>query len=317
VPHRLFRDFAAAPMVQAARRVLEGTDYDLVQVEYVEMAHLLRGCLRGGPAIFTCHESLALATARERSAARGGIARARAAFAAAQALAYESQLLADYRAVVALSDVDAAHLRVADGTIVRTIPTGIDLGRWAASPAVAVAPATVVFVGYFLHEPNVVAAKWLVGEVLPRLRRTVPAARVELIGREPPPEIEALAADSVAVRGFVPDLASALAAATVVAVPILGGGGLRGKVLEAWAARKAVVATPIACEGFAVEPGVHCLLASGPDEFAAALARCIDDAAVRTALGAAGHRLVAERYAAPAVAAQFTELYREVAARCG
>jgi GT2 family glycosyltransferase/glycosyltransferase involved in cell wall biosynthesis len=315
VPWRLFRDYSAAPMVRAARRMLEGTDYDLVQVEYVEMAHLLRGILRGEPAVYTCHESLSLATARAPSATRGFAARARASFAAAQSLAYESELLADYRAVVALSAVDAAHLRVRDGTPVRVIPTGIDLGRWSSPPAVVAAPATIAFVGYFRHEPNVVAAQWLVREVLPRLHRSVPAARIELIGREPSPAVERLASAAVAVRGFVPDLAAALAAATVVAVPILTGGGLRGKILEAWAARKAVVATPIACEGLAAEPGVHCMVATGPDEFATALARCIADEALRAALGAAGHRLVAERYTAAATAARFVELYREVA-RC-
>ncbi|HZN40928.1 MAG TPA: glycosyltransferase, partial [Planctomycetota bacterium] len=238
-----------------------------------------------------------------------------AAYAAAQALAYEAVLLREYRAVVALSDVDAAHLRVPGSTRLRVIPTGIDLTRWETRHDAAIAPATVLFVGYFRHEPNVAGAQWLVREVLPRLRRSVPAARVELIGREPCAAVEALASEAVAVRGFVPDLARALAAATVVAVPIHGGGGLRGKILEAWAARKAVVATPVACEGFAVEPGVHCLVAAGPDEFAAALARCIADPATRAALGAAAHELVNARYAAPATTAQFTEIYREVAAR--
>jgi len=314
VPTRLWRDYGADSMVRAAQRVLEGTDHDLLQVEYIEMAHLLRGRLRGERAVYTCHESLALAALRKRQAARG-FARVCTAFAAAQALAYETALLREYRAIVALSDVDAAHLRVPDATQLRVIPTGIDLTRWEAPRETTVAPATVVFVGYFRHEPNVAGAQWLVREVLPRLRRSVPAARIELIGREPCAAVEALASDAVAVRGFVPDLEGALAAATVVAVPILNGGGLRGKMLEAWAARKAVVATPVACEGFAVEPGVHCLVAAGPDEFAAALARCIAEPATRAALGAAAHELVNARYAAAATTAQFTELYREVAAR--
>ncbi|HEX6810813.1 MAG TPA: glycosyltransferase [Planctomycetota bacterium] len=314
VPRRLFRDYGAAPMQRAAQRMLEGTDYDVLQVEYVEMAHLLRGHLRGEPAVYTCHESLVLAALRKQQKARG-LARARAAFAAAQALAYEGELLREYRAIAALSDVDAAHLRVSEATPVRVVPIGIDLAQWNAPPNAAIAPATVVFVGYFQHEPNVVAAQWLVREVLPRLQKSVPAARVELIGREPPAAIEALASDAVAVRGFVPDLAAAMAAATVIALPILTGSGVRGKILEAWAAKKAVVATPVACEGFAIEAGVHCLVAAAADEFAAALARCITEQTTRTALGAAGHALVAERYSAAASAARFTELYREVVAR--
>jgi glycosyltransferase involved in cell wall biosynthesis len=314
VPRRLWRDYGADSMVRAAQRVLEGTDHDVLQVEYIEMAHLLRGRLRREPAVYTCHESLALAALRKRQAARG-LARARAAFAAAQALAYETKLLREYRAIVALSDVDAAFLRVPADTQLRVMPIGIDLTRREARRDVTLAPATVLFVGYFRHEPNIAAAQWLVREVLPRLRKSVPAARIELIGREPGAAVEALASDAVAVRGFVPDLEQALAAATVVAVPILGGGGIRGKILEAWAARKAVVATPVACEGFAIEPGVHCLVAAGADEFAAALARCIADPATRTALGAAAHDLVNARYSTAATTARFTELYREVVSR--
>ena len=43
VPHRLWRDYSAPSMYAAVRRMLEGTDHDLVQVEYVEMAHLVSG----------------------------------------------------------------------------------------------------------------------------------------------------------------------------------------------------------------------------------------------------------------------------------
>jgi glycosyltransferase involved in cell wall biosynthesis len=144
------------------------------------------------------------------------------------------------------------------------------------------------------------------------VRAEVPGARLLLCGGGVPARVAALHGDGVEVTGHVADLAAALAAATVVALPLRGGGGLRGKLLEAWAAARPVVATAVAVEGFAAADGEHFLLANDAAAFAAALVRCLREPGLAQALGAAGHALVRDRYSAAAGDQAFAAIYERL-----
>ena len=304
VPHRLWRDYSASEMRAAVRRMLEGTDHDLVQVEYVEMAHLVANEPRVAPRIYVCHESMAVAAVRESSGM----------FRELQAHRYEQKLLRSFDRVAALSDADACALRpaAADADVV---PSGIDVESWRVE-GVSAEDSTIAFVGYYKHSPNVDAAHWLVQEILPRVREKIPGARVRLIGREAPPSVMELAEDdAVEYAGFVPDLAEALAQATVVAMPLRSGGGLRGKVLEAWAVGRAVVATSVACEGLDVRDGEHALVADDAEGFAAQLVACLQDRKLRQRLELGGGQLVRERYSVQTAVAKFDSIYDDLLGR--
>jgi glycosyltransferase involved in cell wall biosynthesis len=71
------------------------------------------------------------------------------------------------------------------------------------------------------------------------------------VGFAPPPRLYDLAARcaNVEVVGEVPSVAPVLAAADVVLCPLRIGGGVKVKVLEALAAGKAVVTTPVGAQG--------------------------------------------------------------------
>ena len=77
--------------------------------------------------------------------------------------------------------------------------------------------------------------------------------------------------------------------AAVVVAPLRLGGGMRVKVVEALAAGKAVVATPLAVEGLAVTDGGEVALARTDEEIAEAVAGLIGDPARRAALAARAH----------------------------
>ena len=83
------------------------------------------------------------------------------------------------------------------------------------------------------------------------------------------------------------------------------------KVMEALAAGKAVVATPLALEGIDAAVGREVLAAETDSEFAAAILRLLSDPAGRQVM-AAGARRWAERSAAISRSDAFDALYREV-----
>ncbi|HEX5587785.1 MAG TPA: glycosyltransferase family 4 protein, partial [Acidimicrobiia bacterium] len=174
----------------------------------------------------------------------------------------------------------------------------------AAATAFAPRPGTgrLLFVGNLTYAPNEEAAAILAREVLPLVRAARPPATLELVGA-PSPAVQSLDGNpGVRVRGFVPDLAPEYAAADVVVVPLVDGAGTRIKVLEAFAHRRPVVATPAAVAGLAVTDGVDVLLAHTPPELARAVERVLADPGLADALVTAAAATLDEHYAPRVVA---------------
>ena len=71
-------------------------------------------------------------------------------------------------------------------------------------------------------------------------------------------------------------------------VPLLSGSGTRLKIIEAWAAGRAVVSTTLGAEGLPVAHGVNIFLADSPDTFAESVNCLLRDPVRRQSLGDAG-----------------------------
>jgi hypothetical protein len=72
------------------------------------------------------------------------------------------------------------------------------------------------------------------------------------------------------------------------------------------------VTTSLGAEGLGAVTGEHLLVADGPADFAAAVARVLDDPALAARLGAAGRALVEARFDWETVAAAHDEVYERV-----
>jgi GT2 family glycosyltransferase/SAM-dependent methyltransferase len=124
----------------------------------------------------------------------------------------------------------------------------------------------LIFVAGFAHSPNVDGAKWLVQEILPRIKQRVPGVHLYLIGSNPTDEVKALAREDITVTGFVSDeeLDHHYANAKVAVAPLRFGGGLKGKVIEALRYGVPCVTTSAGAQG--LEGTSHFLAASDDAE---------------------------------------------------
>jgi glycosyltransferase involved in cell wall biosynthesis len=120
----------------------------------------------------------------------------------------------------------------------------------------------------------------------------------------------------VRFHGAVDDVLPYYAGARVVVVPLRIGSGVRVKIIQAMAMRRAIVSTSKGCEGLDVEDGRHLVVADDPDAFAAATARLLDAPAERARLGEEAHRLASARHDAMADHPPFVALCEELAAGC-
>ncbi len=221
--------------------------------------------------------------------------------------------------VVAVSPVDAEELRLlAPAVEVVVVPNGTGLGSPAGRPSRGDGPTRLVFVGKMSYRPNVDAATWMVREVLPRVRESLPDVELAIVGSEPGREVLALAQEpGVTVTGEVDDVRPHLEAATLSVVPLRAGSGTKLKLLEALAAGVPAVATPVGAEGIAVQDGVHLRIAASAGAFATAVVELAGDPERAAALARAGRELVEARYGWDAVVDELAARYDALLERRG
>ena len=115
-------------------------------------------------------------------------------------------------------------------------------------------PYDIAFVGNMSYHPNIVAAHYLVQELLPLLKQEDPSIRILIAGARPSASVKKLAGPGVAVSGYLPDIRSAYQSARIFVAPIFVGSGLQNKILEALAmgipcVTTSIVAQPIGAPG--------------------------------------------------------------------
>jgi O-antigen biosynthesis protein len=168
----------------------------------------------------------------------------------------------------------------------------------------------LVFVGAFSHRPNEDAIHFLGGEVMPLIQKEIPGVELLVVGSNAPPEFASYAANGVRVLGFVPDLDPIMAHSRIFVAPIRFGSGVNGKIGEALSYGLPVVTTTIGAEGWNFTNGKQVLIADSPSDFAAAVVRLFEDAALWQNLSDAGYRHIAENYTPEVIGAVISESVR-------
>lgn len=199
--------------------------------------------------------------------------------------------------VVVCSTEDGERLRGAGVTRpIWHVPHGVDISAYEARKLdlrvrYGLGGGPVLFFHGTLHYgPNREAVEFLAREVAPCL----PASATLLIaGLNPPLEFAGQRGGGATIvfTGPVEDLPAHIRSADICVCPVFAGGGTRMKLLEYFAAAKAVVSTPLGAEGLAVEGERHIVFAERED-FADAVQALLWDASRRLDIGRAARRWV-------------------------
>lgn len=249
------------------------------------------------PAAFASNNVTWTQIARDADAAtglRGGLLRAEAA----RYRRHVRGALARYSWWSAVSGDDAASWAALGVGPVDVSPNGADTARLAPIPATGGEPRRILFCGTLSYPPNADAVRWLATDILPRIRRVEPGARLTVVGRGAPEDVERIAGADPAIEllGWVDDLAPIFEASAVSVAPLRSGGGTRLKIVEALAAGRATVSTTIGAEGLSLDDGVHLRIADDAGAFAETVVELLRDRDARVRLGTGGRARARERY---------------------
>jgi glycosyltransferase involved in cell wall biosynthesis len=275
-------------------------DVDLGYCYYIRSAEAMRDAAAGKPTFLAMQLSQSLNTRRMATHYRDPKERLIYGLESRLVRRYEARIWRDFTRTVLIGERDAAEIRSicrANGwpeiDNVFYGPHGTDIARFAPRRDIAPEPCSLVFNGVLRTYTNVHAIAWFVDRVWPLVRAKAPGATLAVVGRDPRPEVRALARhDGITVTGEVENPADHIARAAVCIDPVQAGAGMQNKLIEFMAMEKPVVATTVANEGIGAVSGEHLILADRPADMAAEILTLFQDTERAAAIGRAARRFV-------------------------
>jgi sugar transferase (PEP-CTERM/EpsH1 system associated) len=225
----------------------------------------------------------------------------------------EPRAWAQADAVGAMSALDQRLIKQrAPSAQVFLTPNGVDVDFFTPDETVMRDDCTAVYMGDYKYFPNVDAVLYFAQEILPLIRAKRPDFKLTLLGKDPSPEIQALAGDGVTVTGLVEDTRPYLQGSAVFVCPLRSGSGTRFKLMEALACGCPVVSTAVGCEGLDAIDGEHMLIRDDPQAFADAVIDLLGNPERGAAIGRAGRAWVVEKHAWSHSAALVKQAYTAI-----
>ena len=301
-------------------------EFDVAHVEHLrgarfglELLKPAQGGQAGLPVVWDSVDCISLLFEQAARRSKRLFSRYLTRFELARTQAYEGWLVGQFQRVLVTSALDREALvglsaDAAVGKRIEVLPNGVDLGYFTPPPAGSKAePASLVISGKMSYHANVTMALHFAQDVMPLIWQRRPEVKLTLVGKDPTPELRALARDPrIEVTGTVEDIRPYLWRASVGVSPIVYGVGIQNKVLEAMACGLPVVCSPQAASALAVKPGEDLWIASQPGEYAEVILKLFDQPALRARLGQAGRAYVEKQHAWGSIAGQLENIYAQV-----
>jgi hypothetical protein len=154
----------------------------------------------------------------------------------------------------------------------------------------------IAFIGLFHHAPNPDAVHHLINDILPLVWRRDPTITCRIVGHGWSPKRLPRLDPRVEVIDPVADLDTVFDQVRLTVAPMRFGAGIKGKVLDSFAAGRPSVMTPIAAEGLALPVRLQALVAEAPQALADLIVRYQTDAAANAAASASATQFIANEF---------------------
>lgn len=172
---------------------------------------------------------------------------------------------------------------------------------------------TVLFFGLLNTPANDDAIKFFYKNIFPKVKEKVPDVKFVIAGKRASSYVLGLRRQpSVRFLGLVDDMQGLLRKTELVVAPLRLGGGTRIKILEAWAAGKAVVSTSIGAQGVEASNGADIIIADSASDFANSVVNLLNNEPARRQIGTAALKKAAEYYGPGRIIGNLEAIYKQV-----
>ena len=136
----------------------------------------------------------------------------------------------------------------------------------------------LIFVGGFLHRPNIDAVRWFSKEIYPKILEKFPGMIFHIVGSNITDEIMQMNSKNIKIEGYLPDkdLHILYQKCRIAVVPLRFGAGIKGKIVGAAYNQIPIVTTSIGGEGLDYSIGAF-IIEDNEDSIAKAICDLYED----------------------------------------
>jgi len=224
---------------------------------------------------------------------------------------FENKISGQMDAILPVSTVEAEEYRNAQPSVPQHYaPTPVDIPQEEFPTGDG-----LYFIGGLDWLPNQEGLRWFLKEVWPLVHAKFPHEKFHIAGRNAPHGFAATLPAGIVFHGAVPDAMAFSSDKRICIAPLLSGGGMKIKILEAMACGKPVVSTSKGAEG--MPPGIadRIKIADSPMEFLRELTSYIEHASAARNDGKAARSFITENYSRKAVSAGVSAFYKTLLTR--
>jgi glycosyltransferase involved in cell wall biosynthesis len=230
----------------------------------------------------------------------------------------ERRLLRRFPTLSALSDRLADRIRgVNPRGQVHTLPLAMDLSLYPfQAPTGNNGHPVLGLIGSYTWEPTFSAAERLIRDLWPRIKRQVPGARLQLVGRQARARLAPLlsgVSPDISVHENVPDTFPYFAQTDVMLYAPRQGSGMKVKVMEAFALGTPVVTTADGVEGLHAIDGVQAAVADDDNGLVERAVVLLRDASQRQRIRQAARQLIERQCSPEPVLDRLEQIYARIA----
>jgi polysaccharide biosynthesis protein PslH len=210
---------------------------------------------------------------------------------------YETNIFPYYDHLTIISQQDKLLMVGRDEINIAVVPNGIDNQYFTPNYEQKTPPQyDIAFVGNLGYYPNIQAAKYLVNQILPLLKKDIKGIKILLAGARPSQEVELLANENVDIKRDLEDIREAYAAAKIFVAPIFHGSGQQNKILEAMAMGLPCITTTLVNNAILAKPNEEILTADTEGAFVEQIKNLLQDIDYQLIIKANGRQFVKSHY---------------------
>ncbi|MEM8887820.1 MAG: glycosyltransferase [Bacteroidota bacterium] len=222
-------------------KIAEELKPDRVYCQLIRMAPYVKGIDASKSLDYMDAFSLGM---KRRAKYHSGLKRILFKWEASKLKSFESYIFSDFNSHSIISEQDREALSTPYKDQIQLIPNGVDIDFF--QPKDKETEYELVFVGNMGYSPNIIAAKYLATQLLPKIQEDLPETRLLLAGARPVKQVLDLAKiEGVSIGGWYEDIRDAYASGKVFVAPLFTGSGQQNKILEAMAMGIPCVSTTI------------------------------------------------------------------------
>ncbi|MCB2195008.1 MAG: glycosyltransferase family 4 protein [Bacteroidetes bacterium] len=209
----------------------------------------------------------------------------------------EKSLLNTYDFIFPISTNDAVFFKqLGNKKPVWVVPFGIDINKINEYAHLSKGAKQINYIGALDWIPNQEGLLWFIDKCLDKIAQSIPDITLNIAGRNAPDWLtQKFNHPNINYIGEVGNAYEFMQTSGPIIVPLFSGSGMRVKIIEAMALKKAVIATKIAAEGIECTHEENILIHT-KETFASEVIHLLENENLQTKIGENAYHFVTDHY---------------------